>query len=165
MEDRADPVAKSTAPSPVNPASAAADHPVPGWGPGTRLLGAVKTALWRRLWGLDIGPGTRVHPAALLDRTWPVGLHIGSGCWIDAHAVVLAHDFTRGVLADTRIGNNCRIGARALVMPGVTIGDDCRIWPGALVNRDMPPGSTAIGNPAQIEPRFTPDPAAQGARS
>lgn len=123
------------------------------WSGITRLRGRLKLALFRKAWSADIGARTIVHPDALLDRTWPRGLRIGSDCIIAAHAVILTHDFTRGLLTDTTIGNRCVIGERAIVMPGLNIGDDCVVQPGAVVTRDMPPRTVACGNPATIEPR------------
>jgi maltose O-acetyltransferase len=48
-----------------------------------------------------------------------------------------------------RIGRNVWIGAAALILPGVTIGDDAVIGAGAVVTRDVPAGATAVGNPAR----------------
>jgi acetyltransferase-like isoleucine patch superfamily enzyme len=89
----------------------------------------------------------------MIDRTWPRGIHIGEHAQICDGAVVLTHDFTRGLYLDTRIGARCYLGPRAIVLPGVSIGDDCVVMPGALVNRDVPANSVAIGNPARIEAR------------
>ena len=105
------------------------------------------------LWGMDIDRSTWIEPSAWIDRTWPRGIHIGPHCYIGEESVVLTHDMTRGIYVDTKIGARCHIGARAIVLPGLTIGDDCVIMPGALVTKDMPPNSIAIGNPAIIEPR------------
>ncbi len=51
-----------------------------------------------------------------------------------------------------RIGRNVWIGAGAIILPGVTIGDDALIGAGSVVTRDVPPGATAYGNPARIRP-------------
>lgn len=48
-----------------------------------------------------------------------------------------------------RIGKNVWIGAGALIMPGVTIGDDALIGAGSVVTRDVAPGVTVVGNPAR----------------
>lgn len=48
------------------------------------------------------------------------------------------------------IGNNVMIGAGAKVIGEITIGDNCKIGANAVLNRDMPPGSVAVGNPARI---------------
>jgi acetyltransferase-like isoleucine patch superfamily enzyme len=102
---------------------------------------------------MDIDPSAWVHPSALVDRTFPKGIHIGPNTIVGEEAVILSHDFSRGLYLHTRIGAGCNLGPRAIVMPGVTIGRDCIIAPGALVNRDVPERSMAIGNPARIEPR------------
>ncbi|MFE1599122.1 sugar O-acetyltransferase [Methylobacterium sp. ID0610] len=48
-----------------------------------------------------------------------------------------------------RIGRNCWIGAGALILPGVTVGDDAIIGAGSVVTRDVPAGATVVGNPAR----------------
>ena len=103
----------------------------------------------QRLWKMDIATTAWIAPTALIDRTWPRGVHIGAGCVIDHHAVVLTHDMTRGLYLDTWIGEGTRIGARAIILPGVTIGRNCAIAPGSLVNRDLPDGARVLGNPAR----------------
>lgn len=46
------------------------------------------------------------------------------------------------------IGNNVVVGANAIVVGNINIGDNCVIAPGAFVNQDMPDNTIAIGNPA-----------------
>lgn len=48
------------------------------------------------------------------------------------------------------IGRNVWIGAGAIILPGVTIGDDAIIGAGSVVTRDVPAGATAMGNPARV---------------
>ncbi len=48
-----------------------------------------------------------------------------------------------------RIGRNVWIGAGALILPGVTVGDDAIIGAGSVVTRDVPAGATFVGNPAR----------------
>ncbi|MDQ1098513.1 MULTISPECIES: serine O-acetyltransferase [Chryseobacterium] len=50
------------------------------------------------------------------------------------------------------IGNEVWIGANAVIVGGITIGDDVLIAPNAYVNFDVPPHSVVIGNPAKIIP-------------
>ena len=102
---------------------------------------------------MDIHPTAEIAVTALIDRTWPKGVHIGPFCKIADHAVLLTHDFTRGLYLDTWIGARTFIGARSIIMPGVRVGDDCVIMPGALVSHDVPDASVAIGNPARVEPK------------
>lgn len=48
------------------------------------------------------------------------------------------------------IGENCWIGARAVILPGVTIGDNSVIGAGSIVTKDIPPNVIAVGNPCQV---------------
>lgn len=99
---------------------------------------------------MDIHPSARIAPTALIDRTFPKGIHIHANAIIDEEAVVLTHDMSRGLYLDTVIGENAIIGARAIILPGVTIGRDCVVMPGAMVNRDVPAGARVVGNPARM---------------
>lgn len=49
-----------------------------------------------------------------------------------------------------RIGVNCWIGAGALIMPGVTVGDNSVIGAGSVVTRDIPENVVAVGNPCRV---------------
>jgi len=48
-----------------------------------------------------------------------------------------------------RIGNDVWIGGRAIICPGVTIGNGCVIGAGAVVTRDVPDNTVVAGNPAR----------------
>ena len=52
--------------------------------------------------------------------------------------------------ADVVIGDDVWLGARAMVMPGVTIGNGCVVAAGAVVTKSLPPGSVAAGVPAKV---------------
>lgn len=47
------------------------------------------------------------------------------------------------------VGNNVWIGANVTVLPGVSIGDNTVIGAGSVVNRDIPSGVVAAGNPCR----------------
>ena len=49
-----------------------------------------------------------------------------------------------------RIGRNCWIGAGAILLPGVTIGDDVVVGAGSVVTKDLPSGVVAVGNPCRV---------------
>ncbi|GGD95982.1 hypothetical protein GCM10011515_14890 [Tsuneonella deserti] len=104
----------------------------------------------RFFWGSKVARTAWIHPTASVDRTFPGGIEIGDSVWIGPFAMVLSHDMARGVYRSTRIGARTVIGARAVIMPGATIGDDCVIEPGAVVSSDVPNGSHASGNPARV---------------
>lgn len=50
------------------------------------------------------------------------------------------------------IGKKCFIGARCIILSGVSIGDNCVISAGTVVTRDIPAGHKASGNPAAFVP-------------
>ncbi len=50
------------------------------------------------------------------------------------------------------IGNNVDIGAGAKLLGNITIGDNVCIGANAVVTRDVPSDSIAVGVPAQIKP-------------
>ncbi|MEM8771736.1 MAG: CatB-related O-acetyltransferase [Pseudomonadota bacterium] len=83
--------------------------------------------------------------------TYPFSI-FGNG-WEDPDA-----DWRKGSRGDTRIGNDVWIGARATIMPGVTIGDGVIVGAEAVVAKDVPSYAIAAGNPARIvKYRFPPD--------
>ncbi|GLZ31249.1 acetyltransferase [Lentzea sp. NBRC 105346] len=51
---------------------------------------------------------------------------------------------------DTVVGNDVWIGYRAIIMPGVHIGDGAIIATGAVVTSDVPPYTVVGGNPAKV---------------
>lgn len=53
------------------------------------------------------------------------------------------------------IGKNCWIGAGALIMPGVTIGDNTVIGAGSVVTKDIPSNVVAVGNPCKVMREIT----------
>ena len=56
-----------------------------------------------------------------------------------------------------RIGDDCWIGGGAIICPGVTIGPRSIIGAGAVVTRDIPADSVAVGNPARVIRTLSPD--------
>lgn len=48
------------------------------------------------------------------------------------------------------IGRNCWIGAGAIILPGITIGDNVVIGAGSIVTKDLPSNVLAVGNPCRI---------------
>ena len=53
-------------------------------------------------------------------------------------------------MAPIRIGKGVFIGARCIVLKGVTIGDGAVIGAGSVVTSDIPAGARAAGNPITI---------------
>lgn len=53
-------------------------------------------------------------------------------------------------LLKTRIKKGASIGARAVICPGVTIGEYSIVAAGAVVTKDVPPYAIVAGNPARV---------------
>lgn len=91
------------------------------------------------------------------------GLYIGhfGGIFIDAEACLgrncnLSQGVTigqggRGELRGVpRLGDRVHVGANAILLGKITIGDDAVIGPGAVVMTSVPPCGIAVGNPARV---------------
>lgn len=103
--------------------------------------------------GITIGRRSVINQQCCLDGRG--GLAIGDyvdispGVWIltDSHDM---HDpLFREILAPVKIGNHAWIGSRALVLPGVTVGEGAVVAAGAVVTRDVEPYAVVAGVPAR----------------
>lgn len=47
-------------------------------------------------------------------------------------------------------GRNCWIGAGAVILPGITVGDNTVIGAGSVVTKDLPANVVAVGNPCRV---------------
>jgi serine O-acetyltransferase len=70
--------------------------------------------------------------------------------------VQIRQNTTMGIVSVDRphdiptVGNRVDIGCGACILGGITVGDDCKIGANAVVITDVPPGSTAVGIPARV---------------
>ena len=115
-----------------------------------RVLVWCKRTWLRKVWGLDIHPTVNMSLSAKFDLTHPAGIHVDAYSYIAFDARILTHDMVRNLSTDTRIGKNCFIGGRSVILPGVVIGDSCVVGAGSVVTRSVPAHSIVAGNPARI---------------
>lgn len=83
-----------------------------------------------------LGDGVAVNLHSSVDHD----AHVGRWCQINCHC-----DVTGGVVLEDEVF----MGSHASILPGVRVGARAIIGAAALVNRDVPPGATAIGVPAR----------------
>jgi acetyltransferase-like isoleucine patch superfamily enzyme len=85
---------------------------------------------------------------------------IGSGSLImdnDAHNIhpeMRSLPMTESAVSPVIIKNNVFIGARSIILKGVTIGEGAVVGAGSVVTKDVPPYSIVGGNPAKIISSF-----------
>lgn len=79
---------------------------------------------------MKIAKSARISFGAKLDKTNPKGVFIGEESYIASGAIVFTHDFSRAIHSETIIGKRCFIGANAIIMCGIKVGDECIIGGG-----------------------------------
>lgn len=84
-----------------------------------------------------------------------VGVTIGSGCAIGDEVIIQDtnfHEVDEGgapKVAPVTIGKNVWIARRAIILPGVSIGDHAVVGAGSIVTKDVPAKTVVAGNPAK----------------
>lgn len=105
---------------------------------------------------LSIGTGTYLNRGAEVIAWREV--EIGQDCMIGWDVLIMDTDQhalpERGLdNRPVRIGDRVWIGARAIVLKGVTVGDGAIIGAGAIVTSDVPAGATVTGPAASLRTR------------
>jgi acetyltransferase-like isoleucine patch superfamily enzyme len=114
----------------------------------------VKNALYRRLLGMKIGEGTAFAYKVVPDIMFPEQITVGRNTIIGYNTTILAHEYLTDEyrIGPVVIGDNVMIGANCTILPGVEIGDGAIVSAMTLVNKDVPRGAFARGNPMTIKP-------------
>lgn len=103
-------------------------------------------------WKTRIGPGFRLdHGQALVVND---GTVFGAGCTVRNSTTIGNKRLREGGYSRAPIiGSRVDIGANAVIIGPITIGDDVAIGAGAVVVKDVPAGHVAVGNPARCFPK------------
>ena len=99
---------------------------------------------------MNIDKTARISFGTKLDKTNPKGVFIGAESYFASGAIMFTHDFSRGIKTNTVVGKRCFIGANAIIMAGITIGDEVIVGSGAIVTKNIPSHCIVVGNPAKI---------------
>ena len=114
------------------------------------VITSIKLMTLRKFYHMNISSSARISYGAYLDKTNPRDVHIDDQSFIAYGAMILTHDYCRSLYKKTYIGKQCFIGARAIIMPGVNIGDHVIVGAGSVVTKDVKPNCIVAGNPAKI---------------
>lgn len=117
--------------------------------PGAMILSVEDGAV------LEFKAGSGVSSSQIIAN---IGIEIGQGSMIGAGCLLCDSDMHEVPLgsgkatarAPIRIGRNVFVGARCIILKGVNIGDGAVVGAGSVVTRDIPAGTTAVGNPAVL---------------
>lgn len=107
--------------------------------------------LMLRLTGAKIGRHVSFGFETTLDILFPQDITVGDDAIIGYDTTILCHGYMRHEYqrGPVTIGKDASIGARTLILPGVTIGEGAVVGAGSVVNRDVPAGAFWAGVPAR----------------
>lgn len=138
--------------------------------PGPKSIGMHRLAHWlygleffflarliaeisRWMTGIEIHPGAKIGKRLVIDHGMGVVIgetaEIGDDCII-FHGVTLGGMQFDPVKRHPTVGNKVMIGAGAKILGPLHLGDGVRIGANAVINKDVPAGRTAVGNPMRI---------------
>lgn len=125
------------------------------------------TTFLHRLRGVRVGKGSKISRTVQIDDAYPNMVTIGKKVWVTAGTIILCHQrdlsyYSRGKTLEecpfkverVVIKDGVRIGVGAIILPGVTIGEGAVIGAGAVVTKDIPAYSLAVGVPAEVIKTF-----------
>ena len=110
-------------------------------------------------WGCHTHFGNNVYANFNLTLVDDTDIYVGDGVLFGPNVVVAVAghpvdpDLRRKVAQfnlPVHIGNNVWIGAGAIILPGIAIGDNSVIGAGSVVTKDVPANVVAVGNPCRV---------------
>jgi len=123
------------------------------WHHKLRFLARFLSHINRFLTGIEIHPGARIGRRFFIDHG--AGVVIGETAEVGDdvlmyQGVVLGGTSLKKEKRHPTVGNDVVIGAGAVALGAITIGDGARIGSGSVVVKSVPPGATVVGIPGTI---------------
>ena len=124
------------------------------WTHGLKWLGRFISHLTRWLTGIEIHPGAKIGRRVFIDHGMGIVIgemaEIGDECTIYQGVTLGGTSLVKGAKRHPTLERGVVIGANACVLGGFTVGAGAKVGSGAVVTKPVPPGATAVGNPARI---------------
>ncbi len=120
---------------------------------GHKLTARIISQIMRGLTGIEIHPGAKIGKGLLIDHG--SGVVIGETAEIGDYCLLYQGCTLGGTGKDhgkrhPTLGNNVMVGAGAKILGPFKVGDNAKIAANAVVLKEVPPNSTAVGVPARI---------------
>lgn len=123
------------------------------WRRGLRTSARILSSISRTFTGVDIHPEAKIGRRVFIDHA--TGVVIGQTAEV-GDDVVIFHGVTLGGVAMTpgkrhpTVGNHVMLGAGSKILGPITVGCGAKVGANAVVTKDVPEDSVAIGIPATI---------------
>lgn len=132
-------------------------------GSDTRIMPGATLLASGRAESLFIGPSVYINRHTVIDSR--LSLEIGAGTIIGPSSYISDFDHSldfnsegwridEGEAAPVSIGRNVWVAANVAILKGVSIGDNSVIGAGAVVSKNIPANSVALGVPARVTRRL-----------
>jgi serine O-acetyltransferase len=130
------------------------------WKHKIRLLGRMMSHTARFVTGVEIHPGATIGRRFFIDHG--MGVVIGETSEIGDDVLLYQGVVLGGTTHEKKkrhptIGNNVVVGAGAILLGDIVIGDEARVGAGSVVVTSLEPKTTAVGVPARVVRRGRPE--------
>lgn len=124
------------------------------WRGGFKWVGRFISHISRGLTGIEIHPGATIGQRVFIDHGFGVVIgetaEVGDDCTIYQGVTLGGTSLTKGGKRHPTLGRGVIIGAGAKVLGSFTVGEGAKVGSNAVVVKEVPPGGTAVGNPARV---------------
>jgi len=126
------------------------------WKAGDKWIASALQSDISEKFGVDIHPASQWGKGITMDHG--TSIVVGETSVIGDN-VYLMHDVTLGATGTSedhdrhpKIGRGVYLACKSTILGNITIGDRAVVGAGSLVNKDVPPGYTAVGTPSRMIP-------------